>query len=357
MLGFKALHAMIPDTVGACLENEQYHPVSGDARQTTTNGLLVWRKADNRMAFTDGYRTWVNGPFGLRQRLNTERFSWEHDAAGFPLAGQDQEARLSVYFLRGEKIGAAQRQVPRSKAVGAAALAALLAGPTAQEREAGLHSEIPAGTVLQGLAVHSGVATVDLSGQFESGGGSLSMLARLAQVVFTLTQFPSVERVRLKLDGQPVEAFGGEGVILATYATRRAFADLAPAILVEAPAVGDTVASPLRLRGAALVFEATFLATIVAGDGPHYCRAGGDGDAANGRRRLTLPLRLRHDLRRRNPLLRRAPWARDPDRVRAVGPGRLADQRGRNPPHASEVATRPCRRRVPRVGPGTAKKT
>ena len=268
VLGFKALHAMIPDTVGACLENEQYHPVSGG--RAPDDDERPARLAQGRQP--DGLHRWLPhvGQRPLRSPGSgsiPSGFSWEHDAAGLPLAGQDREARLSVYFLRGEKIGAAQRQVPRSKAVGAAALAALLAGPTAQEREAGLHSEIPAGTVLQGLAVHSGVATVDLSGQFESGGGSLSMLARLAQVVFTLTQFPSVERVRLKLDGQPVEAFGGEGVILATYATRRAFADLAPAILVESPAVGDTVASPLRLRGAALVFEATFLATIVAGDG------------------------------------------------------------------------------------------
>ena len=28
VLGFKALHAMIPDTVGACLENEQHHPMA-----------------------------------------------------------------------------------------------------------------------------------------------------------------------------------------------------------------------------------------------------------------------------------------------------------------------------------------
>jgi len=26
--------------------------------------VLVWRKADNRTAFTDGYRTWINGPRG-----------------------------------------------------------------------------------------------------------------------------------------------------------------------------------------------------------------------------------------------------------------------------------------------------
>ena len=80
VLGFKALHAMIPDTVGACLENEQHHPGKGITLQRTKNGLLVWQKASNHTAFTDGYRTWVLGPLGLQKRLNTERFDWERDA-------------------------------------------------------------------------------------------------------------------------------------------------------------------------------------------------------------------------------------------------------------------------------------
>ena len=40
---------------------------------------MAWRKADNWTAFTDGYRTWINGPNGLVMRLNTERFVWEAD--------------------------------------------------------------------------------------------------------------------------------------------------------------------------------------------------------------------------------------------------------------------------------------
>ena len=80
VLGFKALHAMIPDTVGACLENEQHHPIEGVTLQRTKNGLLVWQKGTNHTAFTDGYRTWVSGPLGLQQRLNTERFDWERGA-------------------------------------------------------------------------------------------------------------------------------------------------------------------------------------------------------------------------------------------------------------------------------------
>ncbi len=40
----------------------------------------MWRKADNRTAFTDGHSTWLSGPNRLQKRLNTERFSWEADA-------------------------------------------------------------------------------------------------------------------------------------------------------------------------------------------------------------------------------------------------------------------------------------
>jgi len=38
---------------------------------------MAWRKTDNWSAFTNGYQTWLNGPHGLVQWLNTERFSWE----------------------------------------------------------------------------------------------------------------------------------------------------------------------------------------------------------------------------------------------------------------------------------------
>jgi hypothetical protein len=53
--------------------------LNGDGLQSTTRGLMVWRKSDNWTAFTDGFRTWINGPSGVQERLNTQRFPWEHD--------------------------------------------------------------------------------------------------------------------------------------------------------------------------------------------------------------------------------------------------------------------------------------
>ena len=97
-LGFKALRDLIPDVVGDCLENEQHNPATGIAQQATSNGQLIWRKADNWTAFTDGQHTWINGPEGLQQRLNSERFPWETPA---PASMVTQ--RLTLEQLRNAK--------------------------------------------------------------------------------------------------------------------------------------------------------------------------------------------------------------------------------------------------------------
>ena len=87
VLGFANLRDLIgTEIVGECLEDEHHNEI-GDSVQQTTGGLMVWRKADNWTAFTDGYRSWVNGPNGLEQRLNAERFFWEAEnmIAALPL--------------------------------------------------------------------------------------------------------------------------------------------------------------------------------------------------------------------------------------------------------------------------------
>lgn len=182
-------------------------------------------------------------------------------------APADGTIKVNVYYSRDEKMSAHARVLPRTEGVGAAAVKALLQGPTAQEREAGVFSAIPEGTTFLGLDIENGIATVDLSREYASGGGSLSMAMRLAEVVFTLTQFPTVQGVSFKLDGEPVEVFGGEGIILDHPVDRSDYEDLSPAILVESPTLGETITSPVRVRGTANVFEATFQLNITDWDG------------------------------------------------------------------------------------------
>lgn len=87
VLGFATLADLFPKAVGQCLDNEQHNATNGDGMQHTTGGLLVWRKADNVTAFTNGYDTILNGPQGLEERRNMQRFAWEVNPDGLPVIG------------------------------------------------------------------------------------------------------------------------------------------------------------------------------------------------------------------------------------------------------------------------------
>jgi germination protein M len=146
---------------------------------------------------------------------------------------------LALYFVRDGKLGFAQRATTSGPQVGTAALNELLKGPTAADRTAGLTTDIPSGTSLERLAIEDGVAQVELSKPLGEPA--------TAQVVFTLTSFPTVRRVELE----------GEQHV------RSDFEEVTPAVLVESPAPGDQVTSPLRIAGTANTFEATFQVEVL----------------------------------------------------------------------------------------------
>lgn len=181
-------------------------------------------------------------------------------------ASGPKPVRVAVYLVRGEKVVPVGRSVSATR-VGRGALVALLRGPSAAERSEGYGTTIPAGTSLRGVTVSGGVATVDVGRRFASGGGSLSMLLRVAQVVHTVTQFSSVSHVRFRLDGRPVKAIGGEGVVVEPPVDRRDFEGQAPVILVERPLAGDVVHGALHVRGTANVFEARLFVDVVSATG------------------------------------------------------------------------------------------
>ena len=142
---------------------------------------------------------------------------------------------VRVYFLRDGKVAPVARTVP-GPAVAARALEQLRAGPTAAEQAEGFTSAAQAAPTV--LLLEDGVATVEVGNTSHAG---------LAQIVYTLTQFPTVHGVRTSRmlgDAKPL--------------TRANFEDVTPAILIERPLPGDTVTSPLPVSGTANTFEATF---------------------------------------------------------------------------------------------------
>ncbi len=138
---------------------------------------------------------------------------------------------VMLYFSSaGENALGIERQIPYTQAVAGAAMNELLAGLTEDESAVwpALSTQIPVGTELLGLTIDNGVASVDLSEEFDDGGGSFSVTARVAQVVYTLCQFDSVDSVEFYMEGEIIEVFTGEGLLFDGPQTPEDYYELLP---------------------------------------------------------------------------------------------------------------------------------
>ena len=125
-----------------------------------------------------------------------------------------------IYFVRDEgvtfvldpvaRVGRESGLTARVKAQ----MAALASGPSAEESAEGLSSVVPKTVEVRGVNLEGGRLTVDLSRDFAGGGGSASMLGRLYQVMYTLSQPADVDEVLLLLEGEPLTLLGGEGILV-----------------------------------------------------------------------------------------------------------------------------------------------
>jgi hypothetical protein len=119
---------------------------------------------------------------------------------------------VKVYFAQSNgsnecnSVFAFTRDIPKTQSVAQAAINELLKGPTDAEK---VHysTSIPAGSKLNTISIINGVAMVDFNETTESGGGSCSMAARVAQITKTLMQFPTITSVKLSINGRTGDVF------------------------------------------------------------------------------------------------------------------------------------------------------
>lgn len=101
----------------------------------------------------------------------------------------------------------------------------LLEGPSMTERSKGCRSLIPDGTRLLSATVRDGVATLNFSEEFEFNQrvGVEGYIAQLMQIVYTATEFPTVNSVQFLIDGVRKEYLGSEGVWIGSPLSRSSF--------------------------------------------------------------------------------------------------------------------------------------
>jgi hypothetical protein len=176
---------------------------------------------------------------------------------------------LTIYLRSGEGASAhlepVVREVEVTEDLPRRALELLLAGPTAAE--ASLEAPLPTRTEIRDLAVEGSTAHVDLSAAVlrdssTVGSTPAEEALALAALANTLTEFPSIERVVVSVDGSregPAAAFWGgwglpqvlvrdESLVGAPASDGEGVVDLARFSL-DAQQVGSSEAAPVRVNG------------------------------------------------------------------------------------------------------------
>jgi hypothetical protein len=118
----------------------------------------------------------------------------------------------------------AERHLPADPGP-AGAMQALLAGPTLQEKEAGITSALLGSTVMATVRVDSGQARVELVSSLEETGRNDDVLA-FGQIVCTLTSLPGVSTVSFTQGGAALQVPQGDGPLTQEPLTLADYANL-----------------------------------------------------------------------------------------------------------------------------------
>lgn len=89
----------------------------------------------------------------------------------------------------------------------------LLKGPTKAEKAKGIYSEVPQGTKLISLEETPNKIIINLSNDFEQGGGTDGLYKRLYQLIKTSNKNTTLN-VYLYINGKQADVVGGEGIMI-----------------------------------------------------------------------------------------------------------------------------------------------
>ncbi|HJQ90835.1 MAG TPA: Gmad2 immunoglobulin-like domain-containing protein [Acidimicrobiia bacterium] len=132
----------------------------------------------------------------------------------------------------------------------------------------GFSNMVPAAVEILGVTPGEHTVTVDMNEAFLAGSGSglLGDFTMLNQMISTASAFGEIESVLFTVNGEPVTAFGSEGLDLSEPQGRDAYLDQLNSVNVDSPIQGQGDES-LRVAGFANVFEATVSLEVVDATG------------------------------------------------------------------------------------------
>ncbi|MHB1651848.1 MAG: GerMN domain-containing protein [Desulfitobacteriaceae bacterium] len=101
-----------------------------------------------------------------------------------------------------------ERTIPKTLSLARETINQWLKGPAVVSKGSGSQAVVSPTTALLDIAVKDGVATVDLSKEFNQPYGKITPELKLYGLVNTLSQFPTVREVHLRVEGKPLSKLG-----------------------------------------------------------------------------------------------------------------------------------------------------
>lgn len=166
----------------------------------------------------DKLQEWKNSEETPSQEEN--QGGTDEDIQPLPQQGLDsstgEQREVVLYFAAsdGQSLQQETRSIPKTEGVARATISELINGPQNET----LLPTIPNSTMLESIKIDEGLCTVDFSSELvdHHPGGLLNEELTVYSIVNTLTQFSTIDEVKILVDGQEIDTIAGHVDVSAT---------------------------------------------------------------------------------------------------------------------------------------------
>jgi hypothetical protein len=192
-----------------------------------------------------------------------------------PMAAEVGEpVQVSLFFIRAGQVVPVHRVItmPEGKRIAAATLDALLAGPSRQEMTYGVNTEFRNVVAYAALELRESTGALHIT--FAQGFTDLNWpnaaYNMVGQLVYTMTQFPTVRSVVIHADraiGDSVSESDEIVSLLDRPLDRNILASVSWPTVIDSPAIGDMVRGPLEVSGTTYAIDGRLAFMLLDMDG------------------------------------------------------------------------------------------
>ncbi|MBN1501248.1 MAG: GerMN domain-containing protein [Spirochaetes bacterium] len=125
------------------------------------------------------------------------------------------ESEISVFYLVFQN-DETLKYVPvkstvKSDNIYADAMRILIAGPSASLKAKGYQSAFPEGVKVNDVKIKNRIAVIDLNSKIRENAVGDILTARINQIFYTMKNFPEIDGIEIRIDGNAVNTLGGDG--------------------------------------------------------------------------------------------------------------------------------------------------